>query len=162
MKTIIINSPTHGEKKILVDDELFPDLMKINWNVVNHGHTFYARMHKTINGKHCKVYMHRFILGLTNSKIKVDHKDHNGLNNQRSNIRKCNQSENLKNRTSRKNGSSKYLGVGSSHGKWRSFIMLNGRYKHLGTFNNEIDAAKAYDVAALTHHKEFANLNFKS
>lgn len=160
MKKIIVNSKTHGIKEILVDDQDYNWLNSFNWTVVNHKHTFYARMHKTVNGKHIKVYMHRLLLGLTKFSEKGDHIDHNGLNNQRNNIRKSTQSQNLKNRTARKNGSSKYLGVGIDRQGFRAFIMVNKKYKHLGYFNLEEDAARAYDVAAVKYHGEFANPNF--
>lgn len=159
MKKIIVESKKHGTKEILVDDEDFEPLSKIRWNVVDHSHTFYARAHKTINGKHSKIYMHRHLLNAHGRTNVVDHKDHNGLNNQKDNIRICTQSENLKNRTPRKNGSSKYLGVGRHYKTWRAFIMVDGKYKSLGVFDTEECAAAAYDEAALLYHKDFANIN---
>ena len=44
--------------------------------------------------------------------------------------------------------------------KWTAKISANGKQINIGTFINEIDAAKAYDVYALQLHKEFANTNF--
>ncbi len=111
--------------------------------------------------------MHRQIMGVTNEKCDVDHKDRNGLNNQRSNLRICSRSNNSKNRTSRKNSSSKYLGVHfhkqkGKNSKWVAQIFVDGAPIYLGRFTIEADAARCYDVAALKYHGEFANLNFKT
>ena len=122
--------------------------------------------------------MHRCLLHLDNTRF-GDHIDGNGLNNQRSNLRSVTNQENLKNRCSSKNSTSKYLGV-SVHTQinkyfnkknnelktsmsiaWVSNISFNGKAIRLGRFKDEILAAKAYDEAAKIYHKEFANLNFK-
>jgi len=44
--------------------------------------------------------------------------------------------------------------------RWRARIRVNGKRIYLGSFKNEIDAAKAYDDAAQKHHAEYASLNF--
>lgn len=161
---------THGYKA-QVDDSDYEWLNQYNWYAKIMKNTVYAR---TNNYKHNSAYMHRLILGLTNPKIFTDHKDRNGLNNQRSNIRACNYSENAKNRKSK--GRSQYLGVTFSRNvkhtnkkgettyypyspKWRAQIIVNGKCLYLGLFDNEIDAAMAYDKEAYKHHKEFARLN---
>lgn len=56
---------------------------------------------------------------------------------------------------------SKYKGVAKAKSKWRATIVSDGVAKHLGVFENEIDAAKAYDKAAISIHGDFACLNFK-
>ena len=117
------------------------------------------------------VLMHRLILGiLDNPKIETDHKNHNRLDNRRSNIRRCTRSENRKNSTAY--GSSKYLGVNIANSvsyyydkiycykQIRAKIKINGKDKHLGVFTTEAEAARAYDVQAKLHHGEFANCNF--
>lgn len=146
-----------------VDDEDYEELNKYNWSAYKNGNTLYALRLETLNGKSKSILLHRTILGLINEKDFCDHKDRNGLNNQKINLRKCTRSENQKNSKSRVNCSSKYLGVDwdKSRNKWRSQITINHKNKWLGRFYNEIDAAKAYDEAAKFHHKEFANLNFK-
>lgn len=159
MRKILIMSERHGSKEILVDDEDYEWLSSFNWYIVNHKHTFYARVHQTIDGKHTKVYMHRMILGLKGRHEIGDHKDGNGLNNQRNNIRKCTQSQNQKNRKPRKSGTG-YLGVGKTENGFRAFIMLDKVYRHLGHFKDPIEAAKVYDKAAIEHHGEFARPNF--
>ena len=104
--------------------------------------------------------MHRLILGEppSDQKVIVDHRDGNGLNNQRSNLRWVTKQENNCNRAGF--GSSGFLGVSKSRGKWVAKIRRDGIRYHLGTFVSEIEAAKAYDAKAIQLHGEFANLNF--
>lgn len=86
----------------------------------------------------------------------VDHQDRNTLNDKIENLRAADRSKNMKNRTSRKNSTSKYLGVCLERGKyWKAQI----NSKLLGYFKNEELAALAYNEAAIKHHGEFANLN---
>jgi len=121
-------------------------------------------------GKHTRVVMHRQIVGVTDPSKLVDHIDHNGLNNQRNNLREATKMQNCKNRTSSDGSSSKFLGVClfRSGGikiperiRWIAAIAIDGKSKHLGIFENEEDAARAYDDAAKIHHGQWANLNFK-
>ena len=62
----------------------------------------------------------------------------------------------------KKSAHSKYRGVTLEKriNKWQTQIRINGKHKIIGYFNDEIEAAKAYDKAARKHHKEFAVLNF--
>ena len=94
----------------------------------------------------------------------VDHIDNNPLNNQKYNLRICLLKDNSKNSTKRKNTSSKYKGVYFETGtkKYKANIKVNYKTISLGRFTNEIDAAKAYDAAAIKYFGEFANLNFKN
>jgi len=159
-----------------VNDEDFELLNQYKWCVITTDNLRYAqRMTPKFNGKRISLKMHRVILNLTNPNIHTDHKDHDGLNNQRFNLRICTASQNAKNR--RPFGTSKYLGVSlhistakqtnkngelviyKSRPRWVAHIKTENGYKHLGLFDNEIDAAKAYDEAAIIHHGEFANLN---
>lgn len=145
----------------LVDDCDFDSVNLYKWTALKFRNTIYAGRCVYENKKRKLIFMHRYILGVTTSKIFVDHKDHNGLNNQRWNIRTCTNSENQKNKKSR--GTSKYLGVSydNNRNKWVSQININGKTKGLGRFINEIDAAKKYDEHAKIYHLDFANLNFK-
>lgn len=91
----------------------------------------------------------------------VDHKKHNTLDDRIENLRPATRSQNLINRTSSKNSTSKYLGV-SFHklaNKWCANIFIDKKLKHLGYFIIEMEAALAYNEAAKIHFGEFANLN---
>ena len=102
-----------------------------------------------------------FILNLTNLPC-VDHKDRNSLNNHISNLRWCNQRENNQNRSKCQNTSSVYKGVyfEKTNNKWRAYIKQNGQRIHLGYFNDESEAGRAYDRKASELFREFAHLNF--
>jgi hypothetical protein len=121
--------------------------------------TSYAATAMRINGGNPKfVYMHRFILDLTDLSLVVDHIDGNGLNNQRNNLRICTRSDNMKN--VKPHGTSKYMGV-CKHlsGYWLAKINIDGKQKHIGLFTNEKDAALAYNEAAIATGNVFYNLN---
>ena len=93
-------------------------------------------------------------------KLYVDHKDRDGLNNQKFNLRLTTQIQNRANSCSRI-GVSKYKGVvlNKPCKFWRARISFMRKSYALGYFINEIDAAKAYDTAAVKFHGEYANLN---
>lgn len=97
--------------------------------------------------------------------MQVDHIDKNRCNNLRENLRICTGSQNHANKGKSMNKyrklTSKYKGVGKKGNKWRARIKINGKEIHLGEFNTEDEAAKAYDAKAKELFKEFANLNFK-
>ena len=104
--------------------------------------------------------LHRFIMGVTDSDVKVDHIDHNGLNCQRNNLRVATGTQNNYNSTKRRNTSSTFKGVywHEKAGKWQACAQR----EYLGLFTDEIEAARAYDVVAKQLFGEFANLNFPS
>ncbi len=106
--------------------------------------------------------MHRFILGLPFGSVPlVDHKDLNGLNNQRDNLRVCTPAQNRSN-TKKAHGCSQFKGVSLDGSRWVAYIKVNQKTKYLGTFGDEVAAALAYDSAAREHFGEFARCNFPS
>ena len=142
----------------LVDDEDYERVNQYLWQIKGDGNNVCAR--GWIGEK--KIYMHRFIMNLThNDKQVIDHIDHDGLNNKKANLRICDQGNNMKNRLSVKNSSSCYKGISwNKRDKiWNVAIKADGRRYYIGIFKCEIEAAKAYNKAALKHHGEFAKLN---
>tara|TARA_R110002095_G_scaffold93223_1_gene81388 strand:+ start:46 stop:558 length:513 start_codon:yes stop_codon:yes gene_type:complete len=75
-------------------------------------------------------------------KLVVDHIDNNKINDKLYNLQVITQRQNLS--KDKKNGTSKYIGVYKYGHKWRSAIRINNKKKHLGTFENEIEASQAY------------------
>lgn len=139
----------------LVDDEDYQYLNQFKWHVLQPGISKYAA--RRINGVY--YFMHRIIMKTPDS-MQVDHIDHNGLNNQKSNMRNCTQHQNLMN-TRKYTGRSKYLGVSFNKKYISAQISVNYKKIHLGYFMTEEAAARAYDEAAKRYFKQFANLNFK-
>lgn len=94
--------------------------------------------------------------------METDHKDWDGCNNQRHNMRNCTHAQNMQNQKKRRGiYSSKFIGVTwhKQKGKWQASIRIEGKLKFLGLFNLETDAALAYNKAAKELHGEFTVLN---
>lgn len=108
-----------------------------------------------------KVYLHRLIAGSQKGEI-TDHRDGNGLNNCRSNLRRCTNAQNMFNQRKLGGATSKYKGVSwyKRGCKWRAYIVLGNKQVHLGYFDDEIEAANVYDSKAIELFGEFACLNF--
>lgn len=144
-------------KVALVDDADFEWLSKRKWHAVRHpsGRTFYAGTGAP------RVFMHTEILGKFEGKH-PDHKDGNGLNNQRSNLRPATPSQNGANRRKQlKPSSSRFKGV-TWHKRdrvWQVSIMVGGKAIFVGTFHSETEAAKEYNRRARFIFGHFANLN---
>jgi len=136
---------------------------KYKWFLSGNGHNFYAvREAKIGPGKTKRVSLHRDIMKAPKHRL-VDHKNNDSLDNRRANLRLATYSQNAINRPKTKSKtSSKYRGVCFCLGRrnWAALIRVNGKQKWLGRFKNEIDAALAYDTAAIKYHKDFARLNF--
>lgn len=108
--------------------------------------------------------LHRFILEVNDCKIKVDHENHNGLNNTRKNLRAGSHADNMRNRLKHSKSTSRFKGVcwDKRNSKWQAAIQVDLRTIHLGRFTSELDAAIAYDSVAREHFGEFACCNFPS
>lgn len=147
----------------LVDDKDYDKLMERKWFVhLTLTNMYYVVGNFKIEKNKWKVItMHRHVMNAINPKEIIDHKNGNTLDNQKQNLRTCTPSDNLANRFQR-GGKSKYLGVcwKSREEKWIVTINKNKKQIYIGSFEDEIDAAKAYDNKAQEIHGEFANLNF--
>jgi hypothetical protein len=113
-----------------------------------------------IEGKWKTVHLHRLILNAS-PKIDVDHKDGNGLNNHKQNLRLCSPSQNTANGVKHCNNTSGFKGVSWHKGKrkWEAQIQTGHKTKFLGRFDSPQKAALAYNIAAISTFGEFARLN---
>lgn len=149
-----------------VDDEMYPYVNHWKWGATKQGNTIYAVRQEWVDRVRVSVLMHRFILGVTDPNICVDHINLNGLCNLQINMRTCTKRENSCNRRGWKNSISQYKGVAYVSNsqkrvkRWTASITVNRKKISVGYYHTEIEAAKAYDSAALKYHKEFAKLNF--
>lgn len=145
--------PVGDDHYAKVDDEDFDKLSIYHWLI--HDGTYACRM----IGKR-RIYMHREIMNAPRGKV-VDHRNRDGLDNRKENLRLGSQSQNLGNSKSRR-GSSKYKGVSwyARTQRWQAHLMKDGKSIGLGYFMVEEDAAKAYDAKAREVFGEYARTNF--
>lgn len=153
--------PLTQGKFALVDDEDYDFLMQWKWNAKKGCDTFYAVRHSpTQDGVRSTIWMHRALTSTSTERKFVDHKDGNGLNNQRYNLRSCTHAENVRNSRRCKSNTSGYKGVTlHKDGRWAARVMFQYKRRFLGYFQNKEDAALAYDEAAKNLHGEFAKTN---
>lgn len=150
-------------KVALVDDADYDWLNQWKWTAVSgknskgNGGGFYAIRRKRWMTKN--IIMHRVILNAPNG-LEVDHINGDGLNNTRSNLRLCTHNQNTWNRTVKNKNKFGYTGISKRGNRFRAEIRCHGKKIMIGTFENVIDAAKAYDKKAQELFGEFANLNF--
>lgn len=107
------------------------------------------------------IFMSREIMNPPDGKV-VDHKDHNTLDSRKSNLRVCSATQNARNRIVNPNTTSGWKGVSCDKrtNKFYARIRVDGSRMYLGSFEDPMQAARAYDKAAAKHHGQFACLNF--
>jgi hypothetical protein len=160
MKSIIL---PHNMAAI-VDDEYYDILSKNKW-CLSRGYAN-RKIYNNGNGKQTTIYMHRVVIELSGRKVlpgtEIDHISQDKLDNRKDNLRIITHSQNVQNRKVFRNNTSGYKGVSWNiqSKKWQSHITVGGILKNLGNFDNILDAAMAYDIAAKKLHKEFAVVNF--
>lgn len=151
-----------------VSKEDIEKVLKYRWTVITLKKkqvTYDIMTSGTCNNKEGYNLLTRYLLSVRDKNLHVDHKNHNTLDNRRSNLRICTLSENMRSRRkyNRKEvisgDRSKYKGVRIDGIYISAVIRVNGRRIHLGTFPTEKLAALAYNEAAKKYHGEFAVLN---
>jgi hypothetical protein len=160
MKKITINSPKYGIKEVLVDDSDYEWLSAYNWNVRKDKHGFYC----TANGKYVNklrqpaINMHRLIMNAGKGQ-QVDHKNGNGLDNQRGNLRFCTPLENARNRRQPKPNSSGYRNIHKQWNKYYVRVQVERKKRVLvGSFSSIDDAVIAYNKFVSEKFGDFAVL----
>lgn len=143
----------------LVDEGDIEALSRFNWHVHVAPNTCYAKRSITVDGKPRQLPMPNEILGVPCGSI-VDHRDGNGLNNCRSNLRPANSLQNGRNKKPGSHNRSGCRGVSPDRGHWRASLSIGGTAVHVGTFDTAEEAARAYDASARLHYGEFARPNF--
>jgi hypothetical protein len=156
------NIKLNGGFVAVVDEEDYEWLNKYTWKVANKfcEANRYVITIVELDGKQKTILMHRMIMKPSDG-VYVDHINGNKLDNRRCNLRLCTIAENnLNKRGSSYKKSSKYKGVYKcTQTTWLACIVHNKKQHNIGFFKNEIEAAKAYNVAAIKYHGEFARLN---
>lgn len=147
----------------LVDDDDYERVSVYKWHVDSRGmrqNTVYATRALPAPDRKKSQQLHRLIMNAP-ADLDVDHIDGNGLNCQKSNMRLATAAQNSHNRKKNRNNTSGYKGVHwvESRKKWRSEIKIQNKKISLGNFSDVLDAAKAYQDAAIKYHGDFARFD---
>jgi hypothetical protein len=152
--------PLSGGLVTTVDDEDYDRVLAAGpWHADHHAHLVYAaRNVQRPDGSASTQRLHTFLM----SAAYVDHHDHNGLNNRRSNLRPASQSQNIANARRRRDNTSGFRGVTFNRRarRWAAQITVDQKTRGLGYFSTAEEAARAYDVAAVDAWGDFARPNF--
>lgn len=149
-------------EEVIVDEEDRERVSAFKWRFAGGG---YAQRHVWIDGRKTSQYLHRFLLNPPKDR-QVDHVNGNKLDNRKTNLRLCNAKQNQRNSVkSKAASSSRFKGVGRrSLGRGGGWIVkiTTKKYRgaYVGVFQDEVEAARAYDRSALYHYGEFARINF--
>ncbi|MBO5534321.1 MAG: HNH endonuclease [Clostridia bacterium] len=141
--------------KFQIDPEDYYKVAKYKWVKTFAGY-FVASLGRRSN----HIFLHRLVMNLPAGEY-VDHIDGNKGNCRKKNMRPCSRTENNRNTGNQKNNQCGYKGVhwAADRGKWRTDITVNRKHIHLGSFDSPIEAAQAYDQAAIFYFGEFARTN---
>jgi len=152
--------PLTQGKVATVDDADFDWLNRHKWCHRSTPYSSYAVREIRQDSKAKQLGMHRAIMRPPVG-MEVDHRNGDGLDNRKSNLRICTHKQNIRNSRKRAKASSRYKGVSwHKHSRaWRAYIKTRGKQFHIGLFDNEQDAAHAYNVAAHKLFGQFAHLN---
>lgn len=152
----------NGRGVVLIDDEDYERIAAHSWCLQLGGGNYqrkYAQANIKIDGQWKRTTMHRFIMGLKKGE-RCDHRDNDGLNNQKENLRLATSNQNQHNRE-KVRGRFKGVSWHKVAAKWVAQIAAYGKHYYLGLFDEEEAAARAYDAKAKELHGEFAKLNFR-
>jgi len=142
----------------------YKKLRKYEWLVRKGTNSSYAyrRLRRGKGKKSSLIYMHQEIIDVPAGMV-IDHINYDGMDNRSKNLRAATLAQNICHRKKRSGAKhSKYKGLcwKKKDRRWETRIGLGKKQIHIGSYRSEIDAAKAYDTAAIKYHGQFASLNF--
>lgn len=142
-------------KRFQIDPGDYPQVAKYRW-VTNAAGYFVASLGSRSN----HIFLHRLIMNPPDGTF-VDHVDGDKANCRRRNMRLCSRTENNRNVGLQQNNQCGYKGVywASDRRKWRAEITVGRKHIHIGSFDSPIEAAQAYDQAAIAYFGEYAKTN---
>lgn len=162
MKEIKLCGASANGKSMIIDDDDYGMVNKYSWNISIKDKNEYASAYLLGSGhRGTRIYAHRLIMNAERGQH-IDHKNGDGLDNRRGNLRISTNQENHFNTRKKSKSSSIYKGVTWENRRkhWVAQIMIDGKHIYIGKFDSEVDAAKAYDSRAKELFGDFANLNF--
>jgi AP2 domain/HNH endonuclease len=135
-------------------------LMTYAWTLTVSSRNAYARSKRIAMDGASSWFLHHAILGQRKPKTETDHRNGNGLDCRRDNLRTATHKENSRNTRRPRTNTSGYKGAYRYKKKWAAHISVDGRTLYLGYYATPEEAANAYDNAARKYFGEFANTNF--
>lgn len=142
----------------LIDDEDFSIVSQHKWYAYKNRYTFYVRTNVLNKGIRGTLLLHRLLLNAKNVE-QIDHKDRNGLNNQRNNIRICSASENMINRIFKNSTGFRGVFKIKKTGRFTGAIQVDKKRVTVGCYATAKEAALAYNNMARKIHGDCAILN---
>lgn len=157
--------PLHPLEKglfTIVDDDIYDLFAQTHWTAAREKTSHYATHYKRFEKVQQMFRLARLIMNPP-PHLQVDHINRNTLDNRRANLRLATNQQNQFNQKLSKANTSGFKGVAfqkhSPTKPWRAFVSVDKKKKHIGYFSTPIEAAKAYDEAAIKHYGEYAATN---
>jgi hypothetical protein len=146
--------------EVLIDDDMLHLFEKFTWRYARRKRKNYVVSSTSKQGARVHMYLHRLVLGLAKGEV-CDHINGDTLDNRRSNLRRVTTKQNNMNSAKKPSKyGNRFRGIAKRHHGFSSQIRVLGKIVCLGTFQSDVEAAYAYDLASIQHHGEFGRRNF--